>query len=79
METRGTGRESNGREIARWSDAGDVVVGSSRGCVVVEVRARDESVFLAKCKSEVIQTTDDDDDDAVGERDDARGRLRAVV
>ena len=50
METRGTGRESNGREIARWSDAGDVVVGSARGCVVVEVRARDESVFCPNAK-----------------------------
>ena len=38
METRGTGRASNGREIARWSANGDVAIGADRGCVVVEVR-----------------------------------------
>ena len=38
METRGTGRASNGREITRWSARGDVAIGASRGCVVVEVR-----------------------------------------
>jgi len=40
-------------------------------------RARREC-FLPKCKSDVFQTTDDDDD-AVGERDDARGRSRSVI
>ena len=38
METRGTGRASNGREITRWSVRGDVAIGADRGCVVVEVR-----------------------------------------
>ena len=38
METRGTGRASNGREITRWSACGDVAIGADRGCVVVEVR-----------------------------------------
>ena len=38
METRGTGRASNGREITRWSARGDVAIGADRGCVVVEVR-----------------------------------------
>ena len=38
METRGTGRASNGREMMRWSESGDVAIGADRGCVVVEVR-----------------------------------------
>ena len=42
METRGTGRASNGREMMRWSESGDVAIGADRGCVVVEVRRANE-------------------------------------
>ena len=49
METRGTGRASNGREITRWSARGDVAIGADRGCVVVEVRTARATNATREC------------------------------
>ena len=49
METRGTGRASNGREITRWSVRGDVAIGADRGCVVVEVRTARATNATREC------------------------------